>query len=295
MNHPTDSFIPQNLLLATDMCQRCDRPLDRAKQLASEWQANITILTVRDGPGTPDEVASWLDGSAAVPAFELAARAEIAQEFADSDVLATLQVVRGDVSEAILQAAGRLSSALVIIGASREESFQQLLLGSTAARLVQELAQPLLVVRQRTRGSYARILVANDLGAAARRALDTALGLFPGRRITLMHVLQDKPTASLAATAGALREASENSERFLDTCDVEPAVRANIDIAIGHGSVADAITRHVQAGSTQLVVLGVHQHSTLARVFKGAISDELLRHLPCDTLLVRTTQGSADD
>lgn len=64
---------------------------------------------------------------------------------------------------------------------------------------------------------------------------------------------------------------------------------------IGHGTVADAMTRHVQAAGTQLVVLGVHPRSAFARVFVGSISDELLRRLPCDTLLVRATEGGADD
>lgn len=191
VNGHTDSLIPPRLLLATDLCLRCDRPLDRAKQLAREWQASLTVLMVRDGPGSPEEVASWPDDRNTVHAFELAARAEVAEEFAGTGVAATLQVVRGDVSYGILNTAALQTDAVVIIGASRAESFQQFILGSTAARLAQELAQPLLVVRQRTRGRYDRIVVANDFGGAARRALATAAGLFPAHRITLMHVLED--------------------------------------------------------------------------------------------------------
>lgn len=295
MNDRTENLIPQRLLLATDLCLRCDRPLERAKQLARDWQASLTILMVRDGPGTPEEVASWLDGSNTVHAFELAARAEVAEEFAGTGVAASLRVVRGDVSDGILDAATALKAAVVIIGAARVESFQQLILGSTAARLAQELAQPLLVVRQRTRGTYVRILVANDFSNAARRALAAAAGLFPAHRITLMHVLEDSAPGRAEASAGAVRAAFENSERFLDQCVLPAGARARIDIVIGHGTVADTMTRHVHAAATQLVVLGVRPRSTLARVFVGSTSDELLRRLPCDTLLVRATEGSADD
>ena len=294
MNPPTDSLTPHRLLLATDLCQHCDRPLDRAKQLAVEWQASLTVLMVRDGPGTPEEVASWLDGRSTVHPFELAARAEIAAEFADTGVAATLQVTRGDVSDSILRAAAQLPAAVVIVGAAREETFQQLILGSTAARLAQELNQPLLVVRQRTRGRSSRILVANDFGDAARRALDTALGLFPARRITLMHILKHSQPGLSQANAGAVLDAQASSERFLDECALPAEARARIDIVIGHGAVAEALTRHVQVAATELVVLGVHQHSALARVIVGNISDELLRHLPCDTLLVRATQATQE-
>ncbi|PIL44638.1 universal stress protein [Massilia eurypsychrophila] len=289
----TDSPAPQRLLLATDLCTRCDRPLDRAKQLAAEWQASLTIVMVRDGPGTPEEVSSWLDGSDPVHAFEQAARNEVAAEFAGTGVAATLQVVRGDVTDGIVQAATALTDPVVIIGASRDGGFQQLFLGSTATRLAQELAQPLLVVRQRTRGSYARILVANDFGDAARRALDSAIALFPGRLITLMHVLEVSPAGPPAAYAGAMHQAQLDSEGFLDRCALPDDARARIDIVIGHGDVPDAIAGYVAAAATELVVLGVHPISALARVFTGSYSDELLRRLPCDTLLVRAASGSA--
>ena len=292
MNRQTDSVTPQHLLLASDLCLRCDRPLDRAKQLAAEWQASLKILMVRDGPGSPEEVSSWLDGRDTVHAFELAARAEIAAEFAGTDIVATLQVVRGDVSEGILAAAAAMTDAVVIVGASREETFHQLILGSTASRLAQELTQPLLVVRQRTRGRYARIVVANDFGDAAGRALATAIGLFPLNRITLMHVLEDSGPGFTEANPGALPAALERSERFLDNCGLSPSARARIDVVIGHGSVADAMTSHAEAAGTQLVVLGVHPRSALSRVFMGSISDELLRRLPCDTLLVRVEEDS---
>lgn len=72
-----DSTPPARLLLATDLCAHCDRPLDRAKQLALEWQSELVILTVREGPRTPDEVSAWLDREATVSALELAARREL--------------------------------------------------------------------------------------------------------------------------------------------------------------------------------------------------------------------------
>lgn len=284
---------PQRILLASDLCLRCDRPLDRAKQLAREWQAGVTVLMVREGPRSPEEVASWLEESKDVLPFEHAARCEVAAEFAGTGVPATLQVVRGDVADSILQAAEALPDALVVVGASRQETFQELILGSCAARLAQELTQPLLVVRQRTRAGYARILVANDFGEAAGRALEAALRLFPDRRIALMHVLEDSAPEPANTRAGALHEAIEDSERFLERLGLPPGARERIDLAIGHGAVTTAILHHVQNAGTELVVLGVHPQSTLARVFIGSISDELLRRLPCDTLLVRAAPGSA--
>lgn len=294
MNDSTRALLPQRLLLATDLCACCDRPLDRARQLALEWQADLTVLTVREGPATPEEVSSWLEGTDTVHAFELAARAELAEEFAGTGMVPMLQVVPGDVTDGILGAAAALSEALVVIGASRNETFQELILGSTAGRLAQDLDHPLLVVRQRTRGSYARILVANDFSETAREALATALRLFPGRRITLFHALEGSAHAPLESSAATLQEAQARSERFLDGCALPADVRERIDIVVGRGLVTEAITRHVLEGAIQLVVLGVRQLSAVARVFMGSRNDDLLEHLPCDTLLVRAAESGDD-
>lgn len=285
-----DSIPPSRLLLATDLCAHCDRPLDRAKQLALEWQSELVILTVREGPRTPDEVSAWLDGEATVSALELAARRELQEEFAGSGVAPTLQVRDGEVVDAIVDTAGTLGDGLVVTGASRDEGFQQLIFGSTTERLAQGLAQPLLVVRQRTRGAYARILVANDFSDASRRALETAVRLFPGRRIVLLHVLE----ALAEPVADAVPEMLAASERFLDGCALPPGARQHIAPFIGHGGVTGTIARYAHEHALQLVVLGVRERSSVARVFMGSRSDDLLLHLACDTLLVRAPEGGVD-
>ena len=53
---------PPGLLLATDLSARCDRPLERAKQLAGQFHSLLTVLTVHDAPQAPLEVTGWLDG-----------------------------------------------------------------------------------------------------------------------------------------------------------------------------------------------------------------------------------------
>jgi nucleotide-binding universal stress UspA family protein len=293
VNDTTESLQPRRrrLLLATDLTARCDRPLDRARQLAIEWQADLTVLVVQQGPGSPEEVASWLDGSTTGHAFEPAARAELAEEFAGTGLAPALQVVEGDVADGILAAAATFADAVVVIGAVTNAPVQQLILGSTAARLAQELAQPLLVVRQRTRRRYERILVANDFSAASRRALETALHLFSGCRITLFHVLED---SAGDASHDAIREVAARSVRFLDSCTLAPEARARIHVAAGQGLVTEAVSRHVVEEAIGLVVVGVHRQSAVARVFKGSTSEDLLQQVPCDMLLVRASEDSDD-
>lgn len=282
MNDSNRTARPRRLLLATDLGVRGDRPLDRARQLALEWQAELVVLTVREGPRTPEEVGAWLDHEDTVSDFGQAARRELAEEFADSGLAPSLRVMDGSVTDAILATAGAMPDAPVVLGASGGDGLEALFLGSTAERLSQELTQPLLVVRRRTRGPYARILVANDFSDAARRALEEAARLFPGRRIVLCHVLE----ALAEPVEGAVRTALAASERFLDGCALPAGARAHVDPFIGHGSVTDTIVRYAQEQALQLAVLGVNRRSGAARLFTGSRGDTLLRQLACDTLLV---------
>lgn len=285
--------IPARLLLATDLCAGCDRPLDRARQLAQEWHAALTVLMVREGPDTPDEVGAWLDGGSVGHAVELAARAELAEEFSGSGLVVQLRLAQGDVTDAIAHAAEALPDALVVIGASREESFRHLLLGSTAGRLARSLPQPVLLVRKRTRGPYARILVANDFSDPARQALVDTLRLFPGRAVTLFHALEDRPHMPQEAFAGSRLQALEDSERFLDGCALAPGERRRVRIVIESGALADTLAHYVAEHALQLVVLGLRGNplrSTVARVLLGSRGEDLLRQLPCDTLLVHAPE-----
>lgn len=271
---------PPGLLLATDLSARCDRPLERAKQLADEFSIPLVVLTVHDAPQAPGEVLQWLDGDAGRAHQEGAARAEFAREFAGSPLQATQRFATGPAAAAILDSAATLPGAIVVAGASQHDSLGDLLLGSTVEKLARGLAQPLLVVRQRVRGPYRRIMVATDFTPASNLALETAARLFPGRRITVFHA-HDADTLAPDAPPHA------ELIRFLDGCALPPGARELLDPVIGEGEPASQLARHVADNSIDLVVLGLHEESALMRLLTGSRSEYLLQAVVCDTLLVR--------
>ena len=54
---------PTRVLLATDLSARCDRALDRAVQLAQQWQAQLVAVNVAESTQTPDMVLNWAYGA----------------------------------------------------------------------------------------------------------------------------------------------------------------------------------------------------------------------------------------
>lgn len=275
---PDDFHAPRlpGLLLATDLSARCDRALERSKQLAHDCALPIDVLTVLDAPRAPVDVLDWFQGDAGGEREAHAARIEIALEFEGSGLQVNQRFAGGQVDDAILDTAATLPGWLVVTGASRDDTLGRLLLGSTVERLARGLAQPLLVVRRRVRGRYRSILAVADASQAGRRALQLAARLFPDQRIVVCLLG--------GADGGGAEQAS--LERFLDDCDLAPAVRANIVPLAADGAPGALLTRYVRTNAIDLAVLGLHDEPVLARLLSGSRSEQLLQDFGCDTLLV---------
>jgi nucleotide-binding universal stress UspA family protein len=271
---------PPGLLLATDLSARCDRPLERAKQLAGQFHSPLTVLTVHDAPQAPLEVTGWLDGDIGLERAERAARAEHAREFACSALQVDLRFASGAIDNAILEAAATLPGAIVVTGTSSHDSLGGLLLGSTVEKLARRLAQPLLVVRQRVRGPYHRIMVAIDFTPDAGLALASAARLFPDCPITAFHAHDS------ASLLGDHALPTDEFARFLNGCALPEHARARITPVIGEGEPASQLTRYVLEHDIDLAVLGLHQESTLTRLLMGSRGDQLLQDVACDTLVI---------
>jgi nucleotide-binding universal stress UspA family protein len=267
-------------LLATDFAPDCDRALERSKQLAAELSLPVEVLTVYAAPQAQAEVRSWLDDGDAGARAEGLARREVACEFAGTGIAAHARFASGKVDEAILREAAALPGYLVVTGAVRHETLARVLAGSTVERLARALAQPLLAVRKRVRGPYRSILVPVDGSPAARRALRLAVALFPGRPIVAFHVRTG------AEALGDQVEAAVELERFIDDSGLGPRERALVEAAVGDGTPEAVLRRIARQDAIDLAVLGLHEEPALRRLLMGSRSEQLLRELACDTLLV---------
>lgn len=299
MNHSINAAEPRRLLLATDLSAHCDRALERARLLAAEWQTELAILTVHEGPDVPAEVIGWLDGDREQHGAEAAAQRALLRDFEGSGVTPSLHLAEGPVADAIPAAAARLRSTLVIGGSARAETLGHLLLGSTVERLARTLTQPLLVVRQRARAPYRRILVPTDFSAASRLALETACALFPDSAVTLFHARQGGMEALAAQTTSDAAPARKESirdacARFLDGCRLPAGARARLEVVVAAGSLDSLLARHVQEHAIELAVIGLHEQPGVLRVLMGSTAERLLRGLACDTMVVRAADDDND-
>ncbi len=293
--HPWTEGTPASVLLATDLSVRCDRALDRAAQLASEWQALLVGINVLEVAQAPDLVLGWV-GARDDASLARFAEQQLQQDLSGLDVQVRLRIERGEPVQAIARAARETGSALVVTGVASDALWGRLLLGSTVESLARQLPQPLLVVRQRPRGRYQRILVATDFSDASRHALHAAARYFPDRELVLYHATEAPLSDRLERVIdGETRRHIEEGDyaAFLSAGDLPDEARKRTRIVIERGSLAASLSHYVREHGVDLVVMGTHGRSGLMNVLLGSAASELLQWVPCDTLIVR--QPRADD
>lgn len=267
---------PRAILLATDMSARSDRPLDRAVQLARQWDAQLVALHVveRMPPGKgKDAVLAQLkpamfDG---MPARDRGFRVEV--KF-------------GAVGDRILETAAEVGADLIVTGVARCNELGDYVLGTSVERLVRSSPAPVLVVKRRVSAEYRKLLAPTDYSDAAASALEV-LPAFPRAAATLMHAYH-VPFEGFVA-----REANEAEVRADDRAECErfvgalpPAIRERLQIVNDYGPVDQVLTRRVNDHGYELAVIGSRSRSGLGRALIGSTAEALLGALPCDVLVV---------
>lgn len=281
--------LPQRLLLATDLSARCDRALDRAAQLAERWQADLVAVNVLDLGSTPDQVLAWAGGASEQDLRDIA-RQELRRNTAGVSVPISLRVERGsEPAEVIRRVADEVQANVIVSSVARNEVLGRFLLGSTVEQLARSVTQPLLVVRQRARQPYRRIVVATDLTPGAHGGLQVAARLFQGQALQLYHA-HELPLAGLSGRMETVQSVSTAAQQACEALLSQTPLPPDTDVSIycERGAVTATLPAFVRQHEVDLVVLGIQAEPSLVSTLLGSTALRLLQWLPCDVLLVRT-------
>lgn len=286
---------PGTILLATDLSARCDRALDRAVQLARQWQARLVAVTVVD-PGTLSETRvraapqpSWGGDDNGPVARTLR---QLRRDAAATDVDIVVRVEEGRVNETLARVAAEEGAGLIVTGIARSESLGRTVLGSTVDWLARHATVPVLVVRDRTRGAYRNIVLASDFSPSARFALERAAGLFAGVPMTVFNAFEVPflgmmdPKAQSAIAQGR-EAATREGQDFLASAALDPAQREAIRLHVEHGEPVRLTYEYARDHEADLIVLGTHGRSALFDILIGSIARRILETAATDILLVR--------
>lgn len=295
---PVPASPPRRILLATDLSGRCDRALDRAAQLAAQWEAKLVVVHALEW----DRLAS-AEASRDVPSWrqDRGRRAAIAErqihdDLLDHQVPFEIVIEEGEPTDVVLQAARRLNCDMIVTGTARSETFGRLILGATVDRLVRRSPLPVLVVKARAHRPYARVMVATDFSDGSRLALQQAAALFPQSAMTLLHCyrpISPGLTDRRAGDEAGRHLAADESVRFLDGAGLAAERRQKLEILIEPGYIESVVQAYAADKGLDLLVVGSQGRGGVAALLLGSTAEKLLASSPCDVLIARGAIASA--
>ena len=274
----------ERVLVASDLTAYADRALDRAAVLARSG-AVLRLVHAFDPRLLPDEYVKLNLREASESLQHEAQDSGLAERFNVS-----VNVLSGKADEIIVEQAHSMSADLIVMAMSRDASLARVIRGTIIDRVVRRAQSPVLVVRSRPRRPYARILVAVDLAAPSRRALDLVLKWFPGAETSIVHVDEAVRTD---VPSPVVRDERRNqiedmvAARCMSAQRPRPGSAGGPSLILRCGKVVDVLQKEIGALNPDLVVLGTHGRSGVPNLFLGSVAETLLEVSRQDVLVVR--------
>lgn len=280
----------------------------RRTVMANVWQSLAVVMlrtsSIDTVPATMTDVAAELD------AADVERSREVAEEGCgvarDAGLDPAPRSVEGGSSawRALLELAGEIDAAAVVVGSRGLSGVESMLLGSVSAGVLHHAVRPVLVVPPADRQSgesTGRLLIAYDGSDHARRAIRSAGELLPGRESRVVNVWRSAaalaPSALLGAPAGVVASG-------LDKLDAELAAAAEATAGEGAALATEAGLTGVAAAvrakgnvwatlahlaaeeHPAAVVLGSHGRSGPAEALLGSVSRGVAHHSAVPMLVV---------
>ena len=282
----------KRILFATDFSPRSDRAGRRAALLARQMGASIAIVHVVDDDRPPRLVQR-----ARAEALELLE--EMRRTFTETDgIECDVTVALGEAFAGTLSAASETGADVILIGPHRRRILKDVFTGTTAERTVRGARRPVLMANGTPAGPYRNVLVATDLSDCSSAALHLCdrWRLGETAAVSLVHVfdapargVMQRASVTQDAIADYVSEETERAESELRAFLARHAFSADrILLRPAGGPTAAEILKAAEECDAQLIVVGTHGRTGIAKALLGSVTEYLLRTAECDILAVPT-------
>jgi nucleotide-binding universal stress UspA family protein len=185
-----------------------------------------------------------------------------------------------------------LPADILVIGAQGEGFLRHLLLGSTAAALVQHAIRPLLVAKSPEPEPYSNALVGITFSRACRNALEAVAQMAPRANVTALHAVHvpyegiitlvsvDDPAPEIWRQQ-TLEAARREVDEFIN--GARSRRRAAIVTEFGHA--AHLLVDRAKLMHADLIAVGKRSSGPVDALF-GTVAKRVLERADCDVLVV---------
>jgi len=284
-----------SIVVAVDFSDHARHAADRAAMLASEQGAQLDLVHVINGSSL-ERLHNWIGAPA--NAEELLrddterSLNDMIEDIAGKREIAARAVVKtGHVLNQILSESE--SADLLVLGSHGRNPLRDLILGTTAERLLGKSKRPVLVAKRPPRAMYEQVIVPVDFSAYSAPALRLSRLIAPTARITMVHAFR-VPFEGRLRMAGAAEEsilAYSEEEREEAVKKIKDLIRSSGDDAfrmsyvVELGDISRVILAQEQKSSADLIVIGKHGRSMVEEWLLGGVTRHVLAGSTCDVLV----------
>jgi nucleotide-binding universal stress UspA family protein len=286
------SFTLEPIVAATDFSEDAGHAARRAARLAAQHGVRLELLHVVDRAGL-DAVRAWMRSPVNLAERLVDDAGRLLGECAASLAgVASPRVAVGDVQEEILSSCA--GAGLLVLGAHGVNPLHDLIVGTTAERLVGRCPRPVLVVRQTPKADYRNALVAIDLLSGSEDAMRLAARIAPGALLTALHAYE-VPFEGMLQYAGVEqadidRHRAESFRRaFEEIRRLSAAASGNAEgflPIVERGDAARLCLEHAQTLGADLIVIGKRKRPALEALALGSVTRHLLANAKADVLVL---------
>jgi nucleotide-binding universal stress UspA family protein len=227
------------------------------------------------------------------------------QHFEEVDITDTVAIDAESTPAAIADYADEHGTGLCVVGTHGRTGLSRLLIGSVAENIVRHAHCDVLTVPPKTAHAVLpkRILATTDFSPASAHALEIAgmLRRTLGAELTLVHTFDPTlPVPNTGETPGPflpieeLRQQLDASMQEAKTTHFGDDPKVSTDLVVGE-STAEAILAYAEDKAVDLIVIGSHGRTGLARFLIGSVAERVIRGAPCPVLTVRSHLAPAKE
>lgn len=285
----------KNVLVGMDFSASADAALKQAFWLAQKSAAKLVLVHALRDLRQAMHRASYESRLDFLYGEGLKFQREIRQEsdekmrqivapFVNAGLEVKCETLVGDPSVALVYAAQAECSDLVVVGTRGLSTWQQLLMGSTAKKLIRKCPTSILTVTAKHVETPKIVLAATDFSEVSRKAVLQGIEIadLAGAEFHLLHVIDstDVPEDLFqhANEGTSLRHevnqvAKDHLETFINSLGI---AAGRIQPHLTYGSPWQEITRLADHLNADLISMGTVGHSKIQELLLGTTSERVL-------------------
>jgi nucleotide-binding universal stress UspA family protein len=281
-----------SVLVPTDFSAGAQVALERALHLPLAPKAKVTLLHV-----LPEGIPGRLRTEAITDAERsiekhLAQVRTLAVERGIGPAQFVGDVVEGSAAHHVMKRANAIEADLICIGRHGRRGVVDLVVGSTATKVLRQTEHPVLLVQRPAKGPYRKPLFALDPAHAALTVAKVGLRLIDPaeKRVTVFHAspipYEDFVSVSAEQRITLRRRFEKDGEKAL-TALLKKLPGVEFEAVVKSGDARTLVLEQAAALDADLTVLGTHGRGAIARFLIGSVAEWVLSHARNDVLVVR--------